>query len=77
MNSNKIRGKITPYLFIAPAAIVIAALVVYPIVNGIYISFFNTNLVNKWEFTGLRHYLKAIVDKDFRESIIRTFIFTF
>ncbi len=77
MNSHKIKGKAIPYLFIAPAAIVIAALVVYPIINGIYISFFNTNLVNKWEFTGLQHYLKALVDQDFRESIFRTFIFTF
>lgn len=77
MSSYKIKGKIIPYLFIAPAALVIAALVVYPILNGIYISFFNTNLVNKWEFVGLKYYLKALTDADFRDSIIRTFIFTF
>lgn len=77
MNTHKLKNTAIPYLFIAPAALVIAALVVYPIVNGIYISFFNTNLVNKWEFVGLKYYLKALTDTDFRESIIRTFIFTF
>ena len=70
-------NKTTPYLFIAPAALVILALVVYPILNGIYISFFNTNLVNKWEFVGLKYYLKALTDTDFRESVLRTFKFTF
>ena len=30
------------------------ALIVYPLLYGVYISFFNTNLVNKWEFVGLK-----------------------
>ena len=77
MNSHKLKNASVPYLFIAPAAFVIAVLVVYPIINGLYISFFNTNLVNKWEFVGLKYYLKAFTDAGFRASIGRTFLFTF
>lgn len=77
MNSHQLKEKVIPYLFIAPAVVIILLLVVYPICNGIYISFFNTNLVNRWDFVGLKYYIKALTDKEFIDSIVKTFIFTF
>ncbi len=77
LNTYKLRNGAVPYLFITPSALLIAALVVYPILNGIYISFFDTNLVNKSEFVGLEFYWEALTDEAFRSSIGRTFIFTF
>lgn len=68
--------KITPYGFIAPATITIALLVLYPILYGIYISFFDTNLVNKWNFVGLRYYWEALLDPSFQQSLLKTLIFT-
>ncbi len=67
---------LTPYFFIAPAALTILLLVVYPILYGLYISFFDTNLVNKWNFTGLKYYIKALTDVSFLHSLFKTFIFT-
>jgi ABC-type sugar transport system permease subunit len=67
MNSvlTKKRKKIqlAPYGFVLPATLTMLLLVVYPIVYGIYISFFNTNLVNKWKFVGLDYYLKALQER--------------
>ena len=49
---------------------------VYPILYGIYISFFDTNLVNKWKFVGLRYYFRALTDVAFLHSLEKTMIFT-
>lgn len=74
---NKLRGmRLTPYGFVAPASITILLLVVYPIIYGIYISFFDTNLVNKWNFAGLTYYFKALTDVPFLRSLLKTLIFT-
>ncbi len=81
MNSvlTKKRKKIqlAPYGFVLPATLTMLLLVVYPIVYGIYISFFNTNLVNKWKFVGLDYYLKALQDSSFQHSLWMTVVFTF
>ena len=76
MGKRKKALSLTPYAFVAPAAITLALLVVYPIVYGIYISFFNTNLVNKWKFVGLDYYIKAFTDSSFHHSLWMTVIFT-
>lgn len=72
----QLRRKMTPYCFVLPATITMLLLVVYPIIYGIYISFFDTNLVNKWRFVGLSYYLKAFTDKAFGHSLWMTVIFT-
>ncbi|MEY8353310.1 sugar ABC transporter permease [Lachnospiraceae bacterium 54-53] len=65
-----------PYGFVAPAAVTILLLVVYPIIYGIYISFFDTNLVNKWSFVGFKYYIKALTDVSFLNSLWKTLVFT-
>lgn len=77
MKSHKLKERLVPYWFVLPAALVILLLVVYPICNGIYISFFDTNLVNRWNFVGAEYYVKALTDMEFLDSIWKTFIFTF
>ena len=72
----RLKTKLTPYGFILPACLTILILVVYPILYGIYISFFDTNLVNKWEFVGLRYYFQALTDTSFLHSLWMTVIFT-
>lgn len=73
---KKKRISLAPYGFVLPATLTMLLLVVYPIVYGIYISFFDTNLVNKWKFVGLDYYWKALVDSSFRHSLLMTVIFT-
>ena len=75
-NKARLKTKLTPYGFILPACLTILILVAYPILYGIYISFFDTNLVNKWEFVGLRYYFQALTDTSFLHSLWMTVIFT-
>ena len=75
-NKARLKTKLTPYGFILPACLTILLLVVYPILYGIYISFFDTNLVNRWNFVGLRYYLQALTDTSFLHSLWMTVIFT-
>lgn len=72
----RLKTKMIPYGFVTPASLTILLLVAYPILYGIYISFFNTNLVNKWEFVGLRYYLQALTDTGFLHSLWKTIVFT-
>lgn len=67
---------LAPYGFVMPATVTMLLLVVYPIAYGIYISFFNTNLVNKWNFVGLDYYLKAARDTSFQHSLWISLVFT-
>lgn len=73
--NSKIKYKNDGYLFVAPIVFVLAALIVYPMVYGFYISFFNTNLVNKWKFVGLKYYIDAFTEPAFYSSILLTFKF--
>lgn len=64
-------------LFSTPALFVMVALVVYPMLYGIFISFFDTNLVSKFDFVGLKYYKRLIHDISFYKSIWKTLVFTF
>ena len=65
------------YAFISPAFLVLVLMVVYPLIYGIVISFFDTNLVNKFDFVGLKYYGRLIKDTSFYASLGRTVMFTF
>jgi multiple sugar transport system permease protein len=65
------------YFFIIPAVFVLVMMILYPLLYGVYISFFDTNLVNKWNFAGLKFYRRLITDRSFYASLRRTGIFTF
>ena len=56
-------------VFFLPAALLSLALIIYPMFYGIYVSFFNTNLINKWEFVGLSNYLALLKNKAFLNSL--------
>ena len=73
---NKIKSRMTAWGFVTPAVITLALLLLYPYFYGIYISFFKTNLVNKWTFVGLKNYVNVLTDEDFLNSMKITVIFT-
>ena len=76
MSRNKLKSALVPYGFITPATLTIVLLVLYPIMYGIYISFFDTNLVNKWNFVGFKYYIQALTDSSFLHSLWKTLVFT-
>jgi len=67
--------QIIGYCFVLPAAVIMAALIIYPMLYGVYLSFFNTNLVTRWDYVGLRYYQQAITNQEFSSTVLLTFKF--
>lgn len=74
-SSKKLSYQSDGYLFAFPIVFMLAALIIYPMAYGFYISFFNTNLVTKWKFVGLKYYMEAFSDPSFYSSVLLTFEF--
>ena len=68
--------RLMPYFFIGPALLALVALVVYPLLYSVYISFFKTNLANKWDFVGLKNYISVFSDGVFVKQLGVTLKFT-
>lgn len=65
-------NRMTPYLFLAPAGLVLAFALFYPICYMIYASFLDWNpsqRIGEAEYVGLRNYFKLFGDPAFRESL--------
>ncbi|MRH41600.1 ABC transporter permease subunit [Aquibacillus halophilus] len=70
--------KINPgYLFVAPAVIAVALVLLYPLLHTIFLSFFKSSLMSDaTEFVGFAQYIELIKDKLFINSLRATFIWT-
>lgn len=67
------------YLMLLPSALLIAALIVYPVANTIYQSFFEIRTQTAAlgpRFIGLDNYIRAINDTHFWDTLIWTLMFT-
>jgi len=68
--------KITPWLYIGPAAFLLFFFLVYPSINTVYISFFN---YNSEEFIGIKNYLYSFTNEimlnSFRNNALWVIIF--
>ena len=64
------------YAMIAPAAIYILAIVAWPLVETIRLSFTNSSLAGE-DYIGLENYEKMLGSKKFNKIVIRTFIWMF
>jgi len=74
--TQKLRRNSTVAFFVLPCVITLAALLLYPFCYGIYISFFKTNLVNKWKYLGLGNFTRAFTDPTMYASLGITAQFT-
>lgn len=70
------RFDLSGYWFILPSAIIMLALITYPLIYGVYISLFDTNLLQKWNFVGLKYYAEALTDRYFTNQLSVTFLYT-
>ncbi|WDZ82033.1 sugar ABC transporter permease (plasmid) [Ensifer adhaerens] len=71
-------NRLTPYLFLAPAALILGAALLYPIGYMIYASFLNWNpsqRIGEADWVGLGNYLKLFSDAQFHESVAVTITF--
>lgn len=80
MSSTSIPGRRTnAYLFLLPALMVLALILLYPILNGLRLSFFEwplRNIRKAPEFVGFRNYAELFANEYFRTSIVVTLKFT-
>ena len=70
--------RLTPYLFLAPAGIVLAVALLYPIGYMIYASFLDWNpsqRIGEADWIGLRNYVNLLGDAAFHESFLVTLKF--
>ena len=66
-----------PYLFVAPALIILAVFWVYPIFNMAYLSLFKWDLVSpKMKFVGLQNFTDLFADQQFWQTFANTIIYT-
>ncbi len=71
---------LTPYLFIAPAILVMVAGLAIPVVQSLYLSFYDWKIgtpMSTAENVGLDNYIRLVSDPDVRESLWVTIRFGF
>jgi len=78
--TRNFRSKLIPYIFTAPAMILLFAFGIFPILVATLVSLTNLNIsgladVNNVKFIGLSNYSKLFADPDFWQSMINTAIF--
>lgn len=66
VSREKQRENIRPWLFIAPALLILILYLVYPAVQTFFLSFYDSNSRN---FIGLRNYERAATDPNFLASV--------
>ena len=78
MKTGYISQKKLAAILVIPAVVVIFAIVIYPLLNAFYQSFFDSNLAYPQlrKFIGLGNYLDVLKDKYFWMSILNTVYFT-
>jgi putative chitobiose transport system permease protein len=65
----------TPYLFLAPALVLIAIFVLYPIGAVLYYSFTDYNIVNPPVWVGLDNYRHLAADPTFWKALIHSIVY--
>lgn len=79
MNSQSL-NRLTPYMFLAPAAVIMGIALLYPLGYMIYGSFLDWNpsqRIGESEFVGFKNYITLYNDPAFRESLSVTLKFAF
>ena len=61
--------------FLVPAIVILVGLLIYPLAYGVYISFFRTNLLNRWDFVALENYGHILGGSPFARSMALSALF--
>lgn len=67
----RLQSSIRPWLFLAPALILLTVYLIYPVIETVWLSF-HDNAGDK--FVGLNNYVWAANDEQFRQSIFNNFL---
>ena len=74
----KLGRKDTGTLYIVPALLVVASVMLFPLLYNISLSFFEKSIYNPdWNFVGIEQYKMLLTDKGFLNALKNTVIWTF
>ena len=79
VSENRIPGTNghVPYLLVGPAMVLLMIFTFYPLVNLVYLGFFDYNLMGRKDFIGLENYrVLFTVKTDFLEALENTLVYT-
>lgn len=79
-NNNALIGhsRALPYLFSMPSILVVTAILAFPVLYGIWQSFYRPEMLGATpDWVGIQNYRTMFADPDFLNSLWRTFQFTF
>ena len=66
-------SRIQPFIYLAPAIVIFAVFMVYPICYNLYLSFFEWNMVSPdKEFVGLSNYSAFLTSSEFMQAMLNT-----
>ncbi|MBX7445943.1 MULTISPECIES: carbohydrate ABC transporter permease [unclassified Arthrobacter] len=65
-----------PYLLIAPAVAIVAAVVIWPVVQTVWLSLYSGTIRNTGDFVGVENYQTLFADPDFLRALSNTGVFT-
>jgi len=71
------RGRLGGFAFVAPFLLVYIVLLIYPLINGIILSFQRVDLFGGGRFVGLDNYSRLLADPVFHQSLLNTFKLAF
>lgn len=66
---------LTPYLFLAPALLIIGVFILYPTLAVVYYSFTEYNIVQSPEWIGLQNYQQLLRDPIFWKALTNSFLY--
>lgn len=69
-------NKLTPYLMIAPALLILILLIAYPVAQSIYTSLTNRRIGTSGDFVGLANYVMLFRQKIFIQTLANTGLYT-
>lgn len=70
------RGALTPYLFLLPGLVLFVLFRLYPLLDGLRLSFTNARLGRaQYAFVGLANYAKLLEDARFHVSLVNTALY--
>lgn len=70
-HKNRYISKLTSAAFILPAILVVGLLLLYPVATSIFYSFTSKHLIKaKWNYVGLKNYVKVLSDPDFLKAFL-------
>lgn len=70
------RSRLTPYVFIGPAALLFAGFSLVPIIIAITLSFQDTQTLGEGQWVGLDNFAQMGSDTLFRTALVNTLVFT-